>query len=236
MVPFRPWTVLPHDAIVRAEENLWLVEGDLPGGPPVRRRMSIVRLTDGRLAFHNAVPLREDAMREVERFGEPSLLLVPNGLHRLDVHAWKERYPSLRIFAPAPAARRVWEVAQVDGRWQELPVDPALAAYPIEGSRFGEAAFAVHSGKRVSLLFGDTVMNNPPTSGLPGLVLRAVGSVGGPKVTPLTRLLAVLDRRAVARTLRRLAGLPGLCRLVPSHGSVVEHGAPDGLRHAAGPL
>jgi len=229
----RPWTVLPHDPVVRAEGNLWLVDADLPGGLPIRRRMSIVRLRDGRLAFHNAVPLREEAMAEVERFGEPSLLLVPNGLHRLDVHAWKDRYPSLRIFTSARAARRVWEVAPVDGRWEDLPIDPALVGHPIEGSRFGEAAFAVRSGERVSLLFGDTVMNNPPARGLRGLALRALGSVGGPKVTPLTRLLAVFDRRAVARTLRRLSGLPGLCRLVPSHGSVVDDGAADVLRRAA---
>ena len=212
------------------------MEGDLPSGLPVRRRMSIVRLSDGRLAFHNAVPLREEEMREVERFGEPSLLLVPNRLHRLDVHAWKERYPALRIFTAAPAAHHVWEVAPVEGRWQDLPVDPALSAHPIEGSRFGEAAFVVRSGERVSLLFGDTVMNNPGAGGLRGLALRTLGAVGGPKVTPLTRLLAVFDRAAVARTLRRLSGLRGLCRLVPSHGAVVEEGAADGLRGAAAHL
>jgi len=215
------------------EENLWLVEGELPGGRAIRRRMSIVRLSGGRLAFHNAVPLREEAMREVERFGEPALLLVPNRIHRLDVHAFSERYPALRVFTAAPAQAKVWEVAPVEGTWQDLPVDRALVAHPIAGSRFGEAAFAVRSGERVSLLFGDTVMNIPPAAGPEGLLLKAIGSLGGPKVTPLTRLLAVFDRSALARSLRRLAGLPGLCRLVPSHGRVVEPDAADGLRRAA---
>lgn len=212
------------------------MEGELPGGPPIRRRMSIVRLSDRRLAFHNAVPLREEDMRAVERLGDPALLLVPNRLHRLDVHAFTERYPGLRVFTSRAARAKVWEVATVEGTWQDLPIDPALSAHPIEGSRFGEAAFAVHSGDRVSLLFGDTVMNNPPAAGPHGFVLRALGACGGPKVTPLVRLLAIFDRAAVARSLHRLAHLPGLCRLVPSHGEVVDSAAEGGLRRAADAL
>jgi len=229
----RPWTVLPHGPLVRLEEALWVVEGELPGRAAIRRRMSAVRLSDGRLAFHNAVPLREEAMRELERQGEPALLLVPNGLHRLDLHAWRLRYPRLRVFTSPQAAARVWEVVPVDGRWDDLPRDPALAVHRIEGSRFGEAAFAVESGGRTSLLFGDTVMNNPRPPGLQGWALAAIGSTGGPKVTPLARLLSIRDRAAAARSLRRLAALPRLARLVPSHGEVVEAGAADALRRAA---
>lgn len=229
----RPWTVLPHDPLLRLEDGLWVVEGDLPGRAAIRRRMSVVRLSDGRLAFHNAVPLREEDMRELERHGEPALLLVPNRLHRLDLHAWKVRYPRLRVLTSPPAMAKVWEVVAVDGSWDELPSDPLLAAHRIEGSRFGEAAFAVRGDGRTSLLFGDTVMNNPRPPGLQGLVLAAIGSTGGPKVTPLTRLLSVFDRAAVARSLRHLAALPGLARLVPSHGAIVERGAAEALRRAA---
>jgi hypothetical protein len=57
--------------------------------------------------------------------------------------------------------------------------------------------------------------------------------VGGPKVTPLARLLGVRDPRAVAATLRRLATLPGLARLVPGHGRLVEIGAAEALRRCA---
>jgi hypothetical protein len=231
----RPWTVVDHDPIVRCEPNLWLADGAVPG-MALRRRMSVFRSADGLLVFHNAVPLREEEMVALERWGRPAFLVVPNRFHRLDLHAWKARYPELRILAPPEAARAVAEVVPVDGDYGTLPGDPALAVHPIEGWKLGEAVLEVRSGSRVSLVVGDVVMNNAPAPGLRGLLLRAIGSVGGPKVTPLGRLLGVRDARAVAGTLRRLAAIPGLARLVPSHGTVVEVGAAEALRRAADAL
>ncbi|MFL5274020.1 MAG: hypothetical protein ACJ79E_18325, partial [Anaeromyxobacteraceae bacterium] len=162
----RPWTVLPHDPLQRLEDNLWTVAGRLPHGP-MNRRMSIVRLRDGGLLFHNAVPLEERAMAEVEAFGRPAFLVVPNGFHRLDLHAFRARYPALRVLCPPPARRRVEALARVDGGWEALPQGAGVEAVPLEGSRWGEAALVVQSaaGARASLLFGDTVMNIPHQPG-----------------------------------------------------------------------
>jgi hypothetical protein len=233
----RPWTVLPHDPIQRLEENLWAVAGRLPRGP-LNRRMSIVRLADGGLVFHNAVPLEESAMREVERFGRPAFLIVPNGFHRLDVHAWKARYPSLAVVCPPEQRARVAQKVAVDGGWERLPRGPALETVRLEGSRIGEAALLVRSGggARASLVFGDTLFNVPHQPGVGGLILRLVGSSGGPKVTFIGRLFTVRDARALASHLERLASTPGLGRLVPSHGDVVESEAPVVLRAVAARL
>jgi hypothetical protein len=195
--------------------------------------MAVVRLADGRLLFHNAVPLREEEMRAIEGFGTPAFLVVPNRFHRLDLHAWKARYPTLRVVAPREAEPAVSRVVQVDGDLTSLPADPSLTVHPVPGWKLGEAVLEVRSGRRASLLFGDVVMNNPPVPGAKGWILRAMGSVGGPKVTPLARLLGVGDAREVAGALRRLAGLPALARLVPSHGTVIDAGAAEALRRCA---
>lgn len=231
----RPWTVVDHEPLLRCEPNLWLADAAVPG-MALRRRMSVFRPDDGRLVFHNAVPLREEEMRGLERWGTPAFLVVPNRFHRLDLHAWKSRYPSLRVLAPAQAARAVAEVVPVDGDLSALPRDPALTVHPVEGWKLGESVLEVRSDDRSSLIVGDLLMNNPPAPGVHGLVLRLMGSTGGPKVTPLGRLLGVGDARAVARSIRRLAALPGLRRLVPSHGTVVESGVAEALRRAADAL
>jgi hypothetical protein len=231
----RPWIVVDHEPILRCEPNLWLADAALPG-TGLRRRMSVVRAGDGRLVFHNAVPLREQDMRELEDWGTPAFLVVPNRFHRLDLHAWKARYPALRVLAPAQAAPAVGKVVPVDGDLSALPRDPALTVHPVAGWKLGEAVLEVRSGDRASLVVGDLLMNNPPVPGAHGLVLRLMGSTGGPKVTPLARLLGVGDARAVARSLRQLAALPGLRRLVPSHGTIVESGVGDALRRAADAL
>ena len=67
-------------------------------------------------------------------------------------------------------------------------------------------------------------------------MLRLLGSSGGPRVTPIARLLAVRDVRAIAADLERLASIPGLARLVPTHGDIVGQDAPAVLRGVASRL
>ncbi|HET8732485.1 MAG TPA: hypothetical protein VFM45_01810, partial [Anaeromyxobacteraceae bacterium] len=55
----RPWTVLPHGPLERLEENLHVVDGWVPGIRGLRRRMAVVRRSDGGLVFFNAVPVDE---------------------------------------------------------------------------------------------------------------------------------------------------------------------------------
>ena len=66
------WTVLPHGPIERLAENLWWVQGDLPG-MSLKRVMTVARLDDRRLVIHSAIssePEREPE-REREREREP---------------------------------------------------------------------------------------------------------------------------------------------------------------------
>jgi hypothetical protein len=233
----RPWTVLPHGPLERLEDNLWAVSGTLPRGA-MNRRMAIVRLADGALVFHNAVPLEEATMREVAALGRPAFLVVPNRVHRLDAFAFKQRHPGLRVVCPARSRRDVEARVAVDGTLDALPRDPALTAIPLEGSRWGEAALLVRSasGTRATLVFADTVMNVPDSKGLSGTFLRLLGTSGGPRVTGIARLFTVGDRRALAMHLHRLADTPGLVRLTVSHGVDVTEDAPAVLRRVAAEL
>jgi hypothetical protein len=231
----RPWTVTPHDPIEKLEDNLWAVDASLPRGK-IRRRMSIARLGDGRLVFHNGIPLEEPAMQEVEAFGTPAFLVVPNGYHRLDVHAWKQRYPGLAVLCPAESRARVAAAVEVAGDLSLLPADPALGVETLGGLRNGEVALAAASGERVSLIFGDAVMNNPNFGGPEGWLWRLLGSTGGPRVTGLARLVMVKDKQALRRDLERLAELPGLVRIVPSHGAILDRDPAGTLRAVAAGL
>ncbi len=231
----RPWTVLPHDPIEKLEPNLWAVEGRIrmPAGQ-FPRRMTIARLGDGRLLLMNAVPLREEAMREVEAFGKPAFLLVPNGYHRLDIAPYKQRYPQLRVLAGDRSRKRVEQMVPVDGGWNEAPRDRDVAVEPLAGTKVDEAVVSVRSGGRTSLcFFGDALMNLPHMPGLGGLLLRFFGSTGGPGVTRIAKWFVVRDRAAFRENLDRLAGTPGLSRLVPCHGGIVSGDAASVLRRAA---
>lgn len=232
----RPWIVTRHDPIEKLEANLWAVNGDVPGFPTAarfERRMQIVRLTDGRLVFHNGVPLEDAALEEVRAFGRPSILIVPHHLHAIDAHAFREKL-GVRVFTARPVVEKVRAIVEVDGTLEELPDDPVLRSVPLHGTKFGEAAYVVQSGTHASLILSDAIMNSRAGRGLLALVLRLFGFAGEePRVSLGYKLRAVSDKGALKRDLLRLADTPNLVRLVPSHGEIVNRDAPGVLRRAA---
>src|SRR2546425_1516067 len=176
----RPWTVTRHDPIEKIDENLWGVSGDVPGFPRAarfHRRMQIVKLSNGRLVFHNAVPLGDAALAEVRAWGKPSILIVPHHLHALDAFGFQAKL-GLSVFTASPAVEKVRAIVKVDGTLDELPEDPALRCEPLKGTKFGEAAYVVRTGPRARLSFCDAIMNSRPGGGFSGFMFRLLGVSG----------------------------------------------------------
>jgi hypothetical protein len=229
----RPWTVLPHRPIERIQENLWTVEGDLPQGP-LKRRMGIARLGGGQLVFLNAIALDATSMQQIESWGEPAFAIAPNGFHRIDLGAYKVRYPKLRVLAAAGARKRVQAIVPVDGWLELLPRDPGLVVEDVAGTKMGDVVCTARAASRASLCFpGDVLMNVPAARGIPGLVLRVLGFIGELRVPRLIRWIGVKDRKALKAHLSRLADTPGLQHVFTCHGPVVSVDPSGALRRAA---
>ena len=227
--PPRPWTVVPHSPIEKLEANLWAIESPVPG-LTFTRRMVMVRLGDGSIVFLDAVPMDEASLAQIRAWGTPSILIVTNGYHRIDVHAFREKL-GVRVLAPAKSAGRIRKRVQVDGSLAELPEDPSLVAEQLDGVDSGEAMFHVknHAGK-VTMIFSDGVMNmQKKLRGFPKLL----GFQGGPKVTPVFKFFVVKNKQALKAHYLALARTPNLSRLVFCHGDTIETDAPGALRRAA---
>ena len=230
--PRRSWTVTPHDALVQHENNLWSIEGLVPGAP-FRRRMCIARRSDGTLLFFHAIPLEDQVLQQVKALGRPADLVVGHHQHAIDAHAFAERL-GLRIFGPKRAAAGLRQRCDLAGTLEEVPRDPDLTVESLPGSKLGETVITVKSGDRQSVLFCDAIQNNPPEKTKP--LFRLLGFAGGPKSPFVFRLLFLEDKRAMREAFERFAALPGLKRIIPCHGDVVESGAPEALRAAAAAL
>ena len=230
------WQVLEHGELRQLQDNLWSVEGALPR-MTLRRRMCVMRLGDGRLALHSAIALREPVMAELEALGQPAILIVPNGFHRLDAEAYKRRYPQLRVYCPAASRERVQESVAVDGDLSGLPNDPALQVHALGDNKVGEVAFVVsHADGTCSAVVTDVVFNHPHAPGLSGLLMRLLGSTGSPRITRVARAAIVRDPKQLAVALRQLAEVPGLCRVVVGHGDPIEDNAKGVLHTLAATL
>src|SRR5579883_549774 len=220
--PERPWQVTPHKPIEKLDDNLWTVRGHIPDRPEGGdRRMAIVKLSDGRLAFYNAVPLDDAALAEVQAWGRPSLLILPYNLHMMDGHAFAERL-GLKIYGPKNDAKMAARV-KLEGSFEEFPKDPAIGLEPAAGMKSGEPILTVNSAGGQSLMFADSFMNVP--AGPAPLFARIAGIPGGPRIPRLIKFAFVKDKKALRAQLERLASLPHLTRLIPSHGEIVSKDA-----------
>jgi hypothetical protein len=231
------WTVLEHGPIEKLGDNLWRVEGAVPR-MSLRRVMTIARLEDGRLVIHNGIALAEPAQREVEAWGTPAFLIVPNGYHRLDAPAYKARHPAIEVLAPRGSRKKVEEVVAVDGTYEDFRQTEEVRLETLRGIRDAEGAMIVRSADGVTVVLNDVVFDMEVPKDLVGrLIAKAFANAPGPRVSRLMKLLLIKDRRALREDLERLAALPGLTRLIVAHDKV-SHGprAAEALRAAAATL
>ena len=227
------WRVLRHGPIDRLETNLWTVIGTLPG-MSLKRVMTLVRLGDGRIVIHSAVALDEPAMGEIEAWGHPAVLLVPNAYHRLDAPAYLSRYPDLEVFCPRGSRAKVEDVIKVDGDYDDFVGDETVTLEHLDGVGKGEGVITVRSDSGTTLVFNDAVFNMPHGRGLPGFIFRHItGSTGGPRVTRLFRMLGVKKKPALRAHLERLAETPDLKRIVVSHHIAITDVPAEVLRRVA---
>ncbi len=225
------WKVGRHGSLVSLSNKLAIVDGSL-ARMPIGRRMSIVTMESGELAVINAMAVDENTLTQIRERGTPRYLLVPNAMHTIDAPAWAERFPDIRVLVPRPLRKAIERKVRVDGTLDELPANSVLSTETAEGTR-GEALFRVVDGGETSLIVSDLVFNLGNMPGLQGLVLRILGSTGGPKVTRLGRLLTVKDREAARQYLHRLADTPGLRRIIVSHGDIIDRDPAATLHHVA---
>jgi len=220
---YETWTVLPHRPIEKLEPNLWRVEGNLPSGKGTRV-MTVAKLASGGLVVHNAIALEEDQMKELEAFGTPEILVVPNGFHRLDAKIYKDRYPKMRVLCPAKARKRVQQVVAVDGSYDDGPSDPDVRLFHLDGAKQQEGVVEVKSASGRTLVFNDVIMNIPKVGGMMGMML---GPTGRPSVPRVFRWFIIKDRKKLCAMIEDLAAKPDLVRVIVSHGNMLANPAED---------
>lgn len=229
------WKILPHGPIERLTDNLWRVRGEI-GSLPIGRVMTLARRSDGHVVVHNAIALEEPLMAQIEAWGPPRYLVVPNRFHRLDAPVFAARYPEARVLCPAWARKKVASVVRVDSDYRDYPADADVALAHLDGTREREGVLEVRSADGTTLVMNDVLFNLPPQPGFKGLLLRIDAAVGRLRVPRISRLLLVADRAAFRAHLERLAARPDLRRVIVSHGDVVTEDPAAALRAAAAEL
>jgi hypothetical protein len=222
---FETWTVLPHGPIEKLSENLWRVEGTMNDGK-IKRVMTIARMKDGRLVIHNAIALEPELQAEIEAFGTPAAIVVPNGFHRQDAKIYKDRYPAASVYAPTKALKKVAQIVPVAGDYDAAPKDDTVRLVHLDGCKGTEGALEVKSADGVTVVFNDTICNIPKRGGLAGFFMAPTGQISVPR---FSRWLLIKDKGAFTRHVNSWAK-PDLKRIIVSHGPMVTDRAADTLK------
>jgi hypothetical protein len=230
--PFETWTVCPHKAIEKVDDNLWRVEAPFPGAP-FPRTMVLVRLANGDVIIHNAIALDDGEMKEVEAWGRPAALIVPNGSHRMDAKIFKDRYPALRVIAPAGAKPKAEEIVKVDATTHDFG-DDNVRYEILDGTKEREGVLSVKGSRGTTLIFNDVLMNMKSLPGFGGFMMGLFGFTGpAPKVSFPARMALVADKNALRSHLARLASTKDLVRMEVGHGAPVTEQVAEALQAAA---
>jgi hypothetical protein len=175
-------------------------------------------------------------MKELEAWGTPKWLVVPNGGHRMDSRIWKQRYPDMKVITPAGAKTKVEEIVKVDDTKAEL--DDTVVFEVLDGTKEREGVLRVTGGGKSHLVFCDGIMNNRSHNlrGFGGFMMGLAGFKSAAlKVTFPSRMAIVDDKKAYRAHLERLA-TDDLARIDMAHGEPVTDGAQAALKHAASEL
>lgn len=232
MSVYETWTVLPHDPVQKLTDNLWHVTALMANGK-TQRQMTLARMRDGRVVVHNAIALRDESMKDLEAWGKPSFLVVPNGFHRQDAKIWKQRYPDIKVISPHGSRGRVSKVVAVDGSYDDVTGDADVKLVHLEGTKAREGVMLVRSANDSTVVFNDVVLNMPKMGGVPGFFLGPTGQLSIPR---FAHFLLVADKRAFRGHLERLSKSEGLSRIIVGHGRTVMERAGERLASVAAGL
>jgi hypothetical protein len=217
------WIVQPHRGLICLTDGIYTVEGSIvmPLGR-FPRRMTVLRLRDGGSAIWSPIPLREQQMSRLEGWGPVRFLIVPNRGHRLDIAAWKNRYPQARIIAP-PAAKAGVDIAAPVDATHDIIGDPQISFHLIAGTRADEFAM---------------IVARPDVRRPQGLGASLMASMLGfgvkrPRTSWPFRRRFVKDPAAMARQFHAWSSIEDLRRIIVSHGDVIDQHPRDALTTAA---
>lgn len=238
MVAFNTeWKVLPHGRLVRLSPDLMTVEGDIrtPVGP-MPRRMTVARAPDRRLVIYSAISLDAAGMAELDAFGTPAVLVVPGYRHRLDVAAWKTRFPDALVLTPEAARDSVEKAVAVDV--SDFPYrEGTVVVTEAAGTGRREAVMEIRDEGGLSVVLNDLIFKLPPRGGLTGWLQKLTGFASpAPSIPSMIRRSWVAEPRALADQMSAWAADPSLARIVISHGGVIDQNPASVLQDIAATL
>ncbi|MFL9873828.1 DUF4336 domain-containing protein [Paraburkholderia megapolitana] len=198
-------------------------------GLHVDTRMTVIRLSSGKVLLHSPVPITPELRASIDAIGPVGHVVCPNLFHHVYAQQALTTYPDARLHGPEKLHRKRRDL-RFDAVLSEEP-DPDwrndLVSISITGSLLKETVFYHPASK--TLITSDLVENFKAHSHWLTLgYLKLNGMLGNVTWPPMMRVVYT-NRRAARESVARILALP-FERVVVAHGDVITDNARETLR------
>ena len=212
-------------------------------GPPTRNMTIYVNNDKKLLLIVSAIAVREETLHEILALGKPSVLVIPNGMHRCCAGVWKRRFPDILVVCPdfqIPQGREtIEEVVAVDKtidelcelpEWKQLLIPRRLAGWK-HFEEILEVKLDQENNKKAmivtDLLF--TIPRENNTGKVASMIewffdsvteVPPEGTIAIPKVTRMARWFTIVDWKKAEEWYRNYAQEEGdnIAVILAGHG------------------
>ena len=209
----------------RLADDLWVTERPQRFfGLPVGARMTVIRLSGGRLLLHSPLPLDTPLRADLDALGRVAYAVAPNRLHHLYAGDVARAYADARLWVAPGLPEKRPDLVHAGVLGDEAPIEwrGELEQAFFRGRPYENEVAFFHPATR-TLILCDLAFNFGPRDAWPTRVLmsllRSYGKLGPSKLDPLL----IRDRAAARASLDRILAWD-FDRVIVAHGDVQESG------------
>lgn len=209
----------------RLADDLWVTERPQRFfGLPVGARMTVIRLSGGRLLLHSPLPLDTPLRADLDALGRVAYAVAPNRLHHLYAGDVARAYADARLWVAPGLPEKRPDLVHAGVLGDEAPIEwrGELEQAFFRGRPYENEVAFFHPASR-TLILCDLAFNFGPRNAWPTRVLmsllRSYGKLGPSRLDPLL----IRDRAAASASLERILAWD-FDRVIVAHGDVQESG------------
>ena len=209
-------------------EDIWVHEDVMAmAGTELSLRMTIVRLTDGRLWVHSPTALSPELTSKINELGPLAFIVGASNGHNKWLQQWQQAFPDAALYVSGgiPKKLKLTHYHVLDDAFDNIWAEDLEREYMPGVSFFNESVF-LHK-KSQSLIVTDFIQNHSQETpqGLAGFVtkfiFRPLGFKGICVAPPLKMGFTIKDKGNFSDFVSKVQHWP-FERIIVTHGNVIE--------------
>jgi len=214
----------------KIEKDIWVAETKFKlFGADFGNRMTVIRLSSGRLLLHSPVKISDDFRDSIRELGRVDFIVTPNNFHGLFVEDWRREFPEAKYFTAKVVEENENMSLPLSSVSSEV-LGPDIEIIKIEGApKVNEYAF-VHKNSN-TLILTDIAFNiGTNVSFWSKIFFKLNGAFDKFGPSKLMKTM-IYDPVALNSSIEEILAFD-ITRIIVSHGDILETNARSNLKAA----